>query len=192
VNDENIADQPPILKRIREEADALGFKMSCDDRVGALLRTLATARPRSRVLELGTGAGVSTAWILAGMDNASTLLTVDDNAEMVAVARRYLAEDSRVTIVVEDGGTFLQRLRGQTFDLIFADTWPGKFWALEECLDLLAPGGLYVIDDLLPQETWPEGHGLKVVELINKLQGRSDLAVVQMRWASGVILAAKR
>jgi hypothetical protein len=39
----------------------------------------------------------------------------------------------------------------QSFDLIFADSWPGKFSALELALGMVKPSGFYLIDDLLPQ-----------------------------------------
>ena len=55
------------------------------------------------------------------------------------------------------------------FDLIFADTFPGKFTLLDATLALLKVGGLYVIDDLLPQPTWGDDHAPKVERLIADL-----------------------
>jgi predicted O-methyltransferase YrrM len=183
---------PAALATIQRAAQTHGFAMSCDDRTGALLRTLAAARPRCRALELGTGAGVSTAWILDGMDAASTLLTIDSDAAVSAIAAAHLVGDARVTFRVGDGELLLRDLAGQRFELIFADTWPGKFYALDACLDLLAKGGHYVIDDLLPQATWPEGHAPKVGALVETLERRRDLVLVKLSWASGLLLATKR
>ena len=45
-----------------------------------------------------------------------------------------------------------------SFDLIFADAIPGKYEHLNETLALLRRGGLYVVDDMLPQPTWPKDH----------------------------------
>jgi predicted O-methyltransferase YrrM len=144
------------------------------------------------MLELGTGTGIATAWILNGMDRASTLLTVDEDETCVGVARKHLAGDARVRFVVGDGARFLRDLRGERFDLIFADTWPGKFHELDTALGLLAPGGMYVIDDLLPQTNWPENHAPKVDDLLETLAGRADLVACRMAWSSGLILATKR
>lgn len=166
--------------------------MACDARTGALLRTLAALRPGGRILELGTGVGTSTAWLLAGMDRQSRLTTVDNSAECIAVARKWLGDDARVAIYEADGGEFLKSLRGESFDLIFADTWPGKYLQLEDALDLLADGGLYVIDDMLPQANWPEGHDLKVAALIAHLEERSDLLITKLNWSSGIILVTKK
>ena len=61
--------------------------MASEPKVGSLLSALAASKPAGRFLELGTGAGHGTAWLLAGMDAASTLDTVDTNAEVLAIAR---------------------------------------------------------------------------------------------------------
>jgi len=96
-----------------------------------------------------------------------------------------------LSVVCADGDEFLQSLRGQQFDFIFADTWSGKYRFLEEALDLLAPSGLYVIDDMLPQSNWPEGHAEKVANLIATLEQLKEFRVTKLSWASGVVLATK-
>jgi hypothetical protein len=53
-------------------------------------------------------------------------------------------------------------------------------------------GGIYVIDDMLPQANWPAGHGEKVVVLLEQLAGRKSLAIVPPAWASGLVVAVKR
>jgi predicted O-methyltransferase YrrM len=183
---------PPALADIGRLASELSFDMACDERTGGLLRTLVAARPGGRFLELGTGVGTSTAWILQGMTPDSSLITVDNGSDWIAVARQVLGTDSRVTFVEADGGEFLKSLQGQAFDLIFADTWPGKYWQLDDAFALLAPGGLYVIDDMLPQANWPEGHDLKVAHLIDHLETRADLVITKLAWSSGLILVTKR
>src|SRR4029077_13910769 len=147
--------------------DALGFNLVSEPKVGALLAVLAASKPGGRLLELGTGTGHGTAWLLAGMDGTSTLDTVDTDANVVAVAQRHLGSDRRVSFHVMDGAQFLERSAPGRFDLIYADAWPGKFTHLEEALSLVRPGGMYVIDDLLPQPNWPEGHSPKVPVLID-------------------------
>ena len=78
-----------------------------------------------------------------------------------------------------------------TYDLIFADTWPGKYWLLDETLALLSPGAFYVIDDMLPQPNWPTGHASNVAALIATLEGRSDLHITKLNWSTGLIIAAR-
>jgi len=126
------------------------------------------------------------------MDIAATLLAVDNEAKYVEIARRHLAHDRRVTFHVEDGASFLRGLGSSRFDLIFADTWPGKFDHLQDALELLNPGGLYVIDDLLPQPNWSDDHAPKIPLLINHLETDPRLVLCKLSWSSGIIIATRR
>ena len=169
----------------------MSFTMISEAKVGALLAALAASKPGGRLLELGTGTGHGTAWLLAGMDGASSLDTVDTDEQVVAVARRHLGDDPRVTFHVMDGARFL--VSGPaSFDLIYADAWPGKFSHLDDALAVLRPGGIYVIDDLLPQPNWPEGHAPKVPALIGDLERRGEFTTVRLAWASGLMLVVRR
>jgi predicted O-methyltransferase YrrM len=193
MQDDTAIAKPAQLEAIMRETAAIGFGMASEPLTGALLRMLAASRPQGQLLELGTGTGVATAWLLDGMDSASTLVTIDSDSAAVAIARRNLGHDARVRFQVGDGAEFLGSLVGKmTFDLIFADTWPGKYDHLEDALVLLKRGGLYVIDDMLPQPNWPDGHAGKVAELIRRLEVHPELLMVKMRWATGIIIAAKR
>jgi len=191
MNDHSISTYPTVLDVILAETQALGFKMVSEPQTGSLLRTLAASKPHGNFLELGTGTGFGTASILSGMDADSHLVSVESDITVLAVAQRHLGHDRRVTFHCEDGVIFLQRAHGQLFDFIYADTWPGKFTHLSETLGLLAPGGLYIIDDLLPQPSWPEGHAPKIPLLIADVESRADLSVTKLCWATGLIIATK-
>jgi predicted O-methyltransferase YrrM len=183
---------PSALDRILERTQALNFGMASEPRTGALLRTLAASKPCGRLLELGTGTGVATAWLLAGMDSASTLVSVDTDPEVQAVAREVLGSDPRLTLILQDGTAFLVRRAPQSFDLVFADAMPGKYEALEDALAVVKPGGYYVIDDLLPQPNWPEGHAERVPALLDQLANDKRFFIAPMAWASGVVVAVRK
>jgi predicted O-methyltransferase YrrM len=182
---------PPALDGIRTDGARLGFTMASEPKTGALLAALAAAKPGGRILELGTGTGVGTAWLLAGMDATARLDTVDSDADVVAIATRHLGGDRRVTFHVIDGEQFVTRAPQEQFDLIFADSWPGKFSHLDDALALLRVGGLYVIDDLLPQPNWPDGHAAKVPALIETLERKPGFRSVKLAWASGLMLVVR-
>jgi predicted O-methyltransferase YrrM len=186
-------DAPPALKDILVETRAMGFELASDPLTGTLLRALAASRPAGQLLELGTGTGAGTCWLLDGMDAASRLHTVDVSPQHVEVAQRFLGADRRLTFYLEDGEVWLRRARGNgmRFDLIFADATPGKYLALDDAVALLKVGGLYVIDDMLPQSNWPEGHAPKVAALIAALDARRDMRIVKLNWSTGVIVATR-
>lgn len=192
MNDAEIRRRPEVIQSIVSDTEAKSFNMISEAKVGALLAVLAASKPAGRLLELGTGTGHGTAWLLSGMDAASTLDTVDTDEGVVAVARRHLGGDNRVRFHIMDGAEFLQGTKPGRFDLIYADAWPGKFSHLDEALALLRPGGMYVIDDLLPQANWPEGHAPKVPALINDIERRDEFATVKLGWASGLMLVVRR
>jgi predicted O-methyltransferase YrrM len=189
--DNEITRRPAALDAILADTSTLGFTMASEPKVGALLAALAASKPGGRLLELGTGTGHGTAWLLSGMDQQATLDTVDTDANVVAVAQRNLGVDVRVRFHIADGAEFLQRASRESFDLIYADAWPGKFSHLDEALALLRPGGIYVIDDLLPQPNWPDGHASKVPVLIDNLEQRPEFVTSRLAWASGLMLVVR-
>jgi predicted O-methyltransferase YrrM len=182
---------PATLPAILARTEALAFSMPSEPRTGAMLRVLAASKPGGRLLELGTGTGLSTAWLLDGMDPDAKLISVDVDPKPQAVAREILGGDVRLEIVTEDAALYLPRQAAATFDLIFADAMPGKYEHLDDALALLKPGGLYIIDDMLPQANWPEHHAEKVPRLIADLASRAEFRIVSLAWSSGLIMVAR-
>lgn len=183
---------PNAYLHIEEATKVAGFTMASDRQTGSLLRTLAAAKPAGKFLELGTGTGLSTAWILDGMDNDSSLISIDNSLKFLQIARRFLENDRRLNLISADGEEWINNNKHKKFDYIFADTWPGKYFLLDEVLAMLNKGGLYLIDDMLPQPNWPEGHSEKAVNLTNYLERREDLLVTKQVWSTGIIIAVKK
>jgi predicted O-methyltransferase YrrM len=192
MNDSTNLNPPPILEDLIQATRETGFKLASEPATGSLLRTLAASKPSGSFLELGTGTGIGTAWLLAGMDQESSLVTVENDKKFIDVAQRFLSSDSRVEFRIEDAAAIIGGLPQRSFDLIFADTWAGKYTHLDETLELLKPGGIYFIDDMLPQPTWPEDHSPKVERLIVDLESRDELTITKLNWASGIIIAVKK
>jgi predicted O-methyltransferase YrrM len=191
MDDAALKQWPEAAAGILADTEALGFVMASEPKVGAMLAALAASKPAGRLLELGTGTGHGTAWLLAGMDAGATLDTVDNDAAVVAIARRHLGGDRRVTFHVADGAEFIKHASAGGYDLIYADAWPGKFSQLDEALALLKVGGIYFIDDLLPQPNWPEGHAPKVPVLIDEIERRDGFVTVRLAWGSGLMLVVR-
>src|SRR2546425_12305034 len=118
MDDHEIRQVPAVVDAIRRDTRQLGFTMASEPQTGSLLRTLAASKPAGRFLELGTGTGIGTAWLLAGMDASSRLDSVDNDQAVSAVAERHLHNDPRVTFHVSDGAEFLERMAQERFDFI--------------------------------------------------------------------------
>lgn len=186
------ASPPAILESLLVESDALDFRLASDTLTGSLLRVLAASKPAGKLLELGTGTGAGTAWLLDGMGPKSRLLSVDNDPLVLAVARQFLASDSRVEFRCEDAAALLVELPKASFDLIFADAWVGKYTHFDEALSLLRPGGCYVVDDMAPQNSWHDDHRARAIGLVAELASRSDFNVTEIAWSTGIVLAIRR
>jgi len=145
--------------------------------VQALLRVLASGRD---VAELGAAFG-ETAGLLA--ETARSVVTVERDPERAAVARGRLAGLANVEFLEGDA---YEQLHGRgPFDLVFADG--GRPYDWEAILDLVAPGGLIVKDDLTPGRAI-EGDDVREFLLRDKrLVGAEILAAPSM----AVIVASR-
>ena len=192
MNESKILDQPEIYNKILEKSDEIGFTMPSDIFIGTFLKTLITSKPQSRILELGTGVGLSLSWMLEGLDKNSKLISIDNDPKLIDIAKDHFGHDPRLELICEDGTVWLKNYQGPKFDLIFADAWPGKYNEIEEALELINIGGFYVIDDMKTQPNWPEGHQEKVDHLIEYLEGREDFSLTKMDWSTGIIFMTKK
>jgi predicted O-methyltransferase YrrM len=181
---------PVHYNRIKDDTAKLSFQMNSDLYTGSLLKTLAASKKAGRMLELGTGGGLATSWILEGLDQQSKLLTIENNEALWRIASKQLRDD-RIEFILADGYEWLKEYQGEKFDLIFADAMAGKYDLFEETVNLLKSGGFYIIDDMLPQMNWPVGHAEKVNAFVHRLELRKDLVLTKMKWSTGIIIAVK-
>ncbi len=187
----NIDMFPTGFKEILAETEQTGFNQLSDPLPGSLLSTLAATKPNGHFLELGTGSGLSTAWLLHGMDASSSLTSIDHDNELVSIAKRHLGHDPRVQLMVGAGEELILKTKPDSIDFIFADTWPGKYNHLEETLSLLKVGGMYLIDDMQAQDSWSDEHRDKANQLIQYLETRDDLLLTKLSWSTGIIICTK-
>ncbi len=144
--------------------------------VQALLRVLAAGR---RCAEVGTAFGEGAA---AMAETARSVVTVEVDAERAALARERLRGCANVELLVGDWRELLPARC--PFELLFFDG--GRFAESADAIDLLAPGGLLVKDDLTPGRPGPDA----VREL---LFGDPRLAAVEIltTTTAAAVLAAR-
>lgn len=183
---------PAAYGVITKATKANGFTMASDIQACSFLRTLAALKPGGKFLELGTGTGLSTCWILDGMDSSSKIISLDNDETLLKIADTFLGDDHRLHLVLSDGEDWINNHQGEQFDYIFADTWHGKYLLLEEVLSMLQKGGIYIVDDMLPQPNWPEGHEKKAKAFVKKIESYDDLVITKLEWSTGIIVAVKK
>jgi predicted O-methyltransferase YrrM len=183
---------PQTLNAILAEAERLNFPYSSEPMTGSLLAMLAASKPDGRILELGTGLGYGTSWLLSGLGPRAVLTTIEANARNSQIAQKHL-QDKRLRFVVRDAGTWLEEAPTNEFDLIFADSPEGKYAHLDDALRILKPGGLYVIDDMRRKHDGTDEYAEKAASLMAFLLAHPKLKVVEMiEWATGIVIASKR
>lgn len=121
---------------------------------GPLLAVLARALGASNVVEIGTGVGVSSVWLLRGMATGGTLTSIDAEHDHHRVARETLRvagiEPSRYRLIAGRAMDVLPRLTDGAYDIVFIDADKSEYTAYyEQALRLLRPGGMVIIDNSL-------------------------------------------
>ncbi|HEY3504565.1 MAG TPA: class I SAM-dependent methyltransferase [Actinocatenispora sp.] len=139
------------MTRARAAAAAAGFGFSCTDGVGRLLATLAAAAGTGPVGEAGTGYGVGTAWLRSGLADDARLVTVERDAARAASTAALFADDPAVVVLTDDWQALA--VHGP-YRLLFCDGG-AKQGGPDAVYELVAPGGVVVLDDFTPSPGWP-------------------------------------
>jgi len=136
------------------------FERSSIPEVGRLLGVLAASRPRGRLAEIGTGTGVGAAWVASSLGPEATFVTVEADGDRAAACARLFADQPQVRALHGDWHDVLPP--EAPFDLLFFDGggWkrspPAQMRAeSERALELVAAGGVVVMDNLTPKHLWP-------------------------------------
>jgi caffeoyl-CoA O-methyltransferase len=197
------AREDEALRRVREEAEAMGdlAKMQIAPDQGALMTLLARLLGARRAIELGTFTGYSAICIARGLPEGGKLLACEIDPERAQIARRNLEEagaGGRVEVCAGPAAETLDQLRAEAaepFDLAFVDadkvSYPAYY---EACLELLAPGGLIVLDNVLMDGRVldPGDDGSVVVARLNEeIAADPRVEVAMIGVADGLTLVRK-
>jgi hypothetical protein len=69
---------------------------------------------------------------------------------------------------------------------------PGKYDLFDETINMLSNHGYYIIDDMLPQPNWPQGHDERVHNFIKRIEERDDLLATKLNWSTGIMIVVKK
>ncbi len=156
---EDFASEPEHIKQARYRAEQLGVE-TITPATGAQLAFIVSALGAKTAVEAGTGAGVSSLWLLEGSPKL-VLTTIDSEPEYQNVAKQSFAEagldSSRIRAISGDAHRVMANMADAAYDLVFID-------AEDEQLDdhlhsasrLLRPGGVIAFAHALFRDRVPD------------------------------------
>ena len=181
-----------VEKHLADSAAAAGFTQQGAVEVARFVGALTRLAGPRRALELGTGMGLTTHHILSNLPSDGLLDSVESDQALIEVAWMAIGGDERLWLHNRLGEDFIGEASGvDWYDLVFADTWPGKYSLLAEVLGMVKPGGLYVIDDMNRSDGWPDGHEEKARSLLAHLQGLEGWSFSCYTFGTGVGIAQR-
>ncbi len=150
---EEFAAESEVIETARRRGEELGC-MPVGVGVGAALRMVAAAAAARAVVEIGTGAGVSGLWLLAGMPADGILTTIDIEAEHQRAAKEAYAAagvaHQRTRVITGRALDVLGRMTDGAYDLALVDGDKAEYPDyVEQATRLLRRGGVMVIDNML-------------------------------------------
>ena len=140
---------------IKSAARARGVENGVTDvsqGAGAYLRQLAHQIKAQSVVEVGTGSGVGSLWLLEGMHSSGTLTSIDDEMEHTSIAKIALAEadiaQPRFRLITNSVMDVMTKLTDRAYDLVvFRHNPEDLSFAISEAHRILRSGGVFVIDN---------------------------------------------
>lgn len=196
-----IADWQPedeALVAARSRAAEIGVS-SVDAATGAVLKLLAAALGARTAVELGTGAGVSTLWLLRGLTPDGVLTSVDSDGEHQRLAKASLADagvaSGRVRLIQGRALEVLPRLSEAAYDLVFCDAARSENADyLSAALTLLRPGGMVVFAGALAggrvaEPTARDGETVGMRELAKLVRDEERLSAALIPVGTGLLAA---
>ena len=141
---------PSLVAQAALLAERFQFRNSCAIVYAPLLQMLAAHVRHGVIGEMGTGAGVGTAWMAHAMPTDSRIVTIERDAPRASAVAELFADDGRVTPLHGDA---LELAAHGPFDLVYCDAGPGKIDHQDVTIAMTRPGGLILLDDLSPTRT---------------------------------------
>jgi len=150
--------EPDVLRRLREETAPLPMaRMQISPEQGQFMGLLTRLLGARMTLEVGVFTGYSSISVALALPADGKIIACDVSEEWTSIARRYWVEagvahkiDLRLRPAVETLDALLAKGRAGSFDFAFIDADKRNYLNYyERCLELLRPGGLIAVDNVL-------------------------------------------
>ncbi|UYG16813.1 O-methyltransferase [Brachybacterium huguangmaarense] len=190
-----------VIDRARERASELGAPPVLPG-AGQMLRLLAAAVDARSAVEIGTGAGIGSLYLLSGMNEAGVLTTIDPEVENQRAARESFTEagirSARARTIAGSPREVVGRLTDHAYDLVcFPAETPHALDLLEHAERLLRPGGVLVITnalfhDRVADPTARDSATAQVRAVLHAVQDSAALRAALVPSGDGVLAAVRR
>jgi len=144
----------PLLQELERETHlkTLAPQMLSGRLQGQLLRLFSRLLHPQRILEIGAFTGYSALCLAEGLAPGGELHTIEVNAELEYLIRRYIGRagwEDRIHLHVGPAAKIIPDLEGP-FDLVFIDAAKQEYALFYELvIDRVRPGGLILADNVL-------------------------------------------
>lgn len=150
---EDFVAEDEVVLAARDTADQLGC-VPVHPGAGRALELIARMAGVRSAVEIGTGAGISTTYLLRGMAAGGVITTIDVEPEHHKAARRTIAAagfaPERARMITGRALEVLPRLTDAGYDLVLIDARKQEYPEyLEQAVRLLRVGGVLAIDNAL-------------------------------------------
>ena len=148
----------PILEKLREETIKMpNGRMQVSSDQGQFMALLVRMLEVKKIVEVGTFTGYSSLVMALALPENGQIVACDISEEYTEVAQHFWHEagvvdkiDLRLGLAVEILTEILSNGEASTFDMAFIDADKRNYKVYyEKCLELLRPGGLILIDNVL-------------------------------------------
>ncbi len=147
---DNYQSEDPHQSAARERGVALGAQDTTPGD-GEYLRYIAELISAQSVVEIGTGSGVGTLWLLKGVINSGVITTIDPEVQHIQVAKQVLNDadiaPNRYRLITSDYLDVMRKLADRAYDLVvFRGNPEDIFDVIDEAHRILRTGGILAID----------------------------------------------
>jgi len=155
---ENSLRELPVLKKLREETQKMPLgRMQISPDQGQLMAMLVRLIVPKKILEVGTFTGYSSLVMALALPENGKIVACDISEKYTRKARRFWKDagvadkiELRLGHASESLDMMLNEGLSETFDMAFIDADKENYKIYyEKCLELIRPGGLILIDNVL-------------------------------------------
>lgn len=148
---ETFIPEDQVLLKARARGVEVGAK-NISPGVGAFLHFLAHLISAQSVVEVGTGSGVGSIWLLRGMIESGTLTSIDSEAEHARISKMAFADaeisPQRFRMITNPVMDVMSKLTDRAYDLVVLRNEPEDLsFAIDEAHRILRTGGVLAIDN---------------------------------------------